>query len=296
MNEIQLLKIDDLNNKNSESHFYANTISGHLKSNHSRIEKHHKHNFFAVFLFTVGSGIHEIDFNVYDVKPGTIFFLYPGQTHLWELSENADGFLFFHSEEFYETGNASLSLRDFPFFESNQTEKCFYLKEQETHKAQQILETLLHEYQSTYWNKKNMLVSLLSQLYIHLSRWIETKSEVNFKAFHQYQSLFSQFENLLNTHFRTIKNAQSYAEMLHISQKHLNRIVKSVTGKTTTTMITERILLEAKRELVFTNKTVAEIAASLAYDDASYFHKLFKKHTNETPYAFLKRNKNITSI
>lgn len=294
MSEIQLIKIDDLNKPNSESHFYANTISNHLISNHSRIENHHRHNFFAVFLFTQGSGVHEIDFNRYEVKPGALFFLYPGQTHQWELSENADGFLFFHSQEFYETEHPSLMLRDFSFFESNQTEKCFYLKPQEVVLAEQLMEAILNEYQEKNWKKKNMLISLISQLYIHIVRWIEPKSELNFEAFHQYQTLFSKFEAHLNAEFRTLKNAQAYADLLHISQKHLNRIVKSITGKTTTTIIAERIVLEAKRELVFTNKTVAEIAADLAFDDPSYFNKLFKKHTSETPYTFLKRNKTIT--
>ncbi len=293
MSEIQLLKIDDLNKQNSETHFYANTISDHLTKNHSRIEAHHKHNFFAVFLFTRGSGIHEIDFNSYEVKPGSVFFLYPGQTHKWELSDDVNGYLFFHSQEFYETGHALNILRDFPFFESNQTEKCFYLKTPETHIAQQLFEVLLQEYLTNQWKKKAMIIGVLTQLYVHFTRWIELKSDINFKALQQYQTIFTRFEEVLNQHFITLRQANAYADILNISQKHLNRVIKSITGKTTTTVITERVLLEAKRQLVFTSKNVNEIATDLHFEDASYFNKLFKKHTKETPLTFLRRNRAI---
>ena len=122
MSEIKLLKIKDFKNKEPENSFYANTITNHLLLHHSRIERPHKHNFYAVFLFTKGTGIHEIDFNKYEVKPGSVFFLYPGQTHSWELSDDIDGYIFFHTEDFYEMAYAANSIKDFPFFESHRTE------------------------------------------------------------------------------------------------------------------------------------------------------------------------------
>ena len=78
--------------------FYVNTISSHLKTSHLHINKPHKHDFFAAFLFTKGSGKHEIDFNSYEVKPGAVFLLSPGQTHNWQLSGDAEGIIFFHSQ------------------------------------------------------------------------------------------------------------------------------------------------------------------------------------------------------
>src|SRR5690606_408599 len=127
--EIKLLKIDDLNQEDSNAHFYANLISKHLISNHSRIESHHKHNFCAVF------------------------FLTPGQTHCWDLSPDTEGYLFFHSREFYETYHVKTLLKDFVFFESFQTEKCFYLKDNELEKVKPFFADILNEYQSNQWKK-----------------------------------------------------------------------------------------------------------------------------------------------
>ena len=293
--EIKLLKIDDLNHENSNAHFYANLISKHLISNHSRIETHHKHNFYAVFLFTRGTGMHEIDFNRYEVKPGAVFFLTPGQTHCWDLSPDTVGFLFFHSREFYETYNIQTLLKDFVFFESFQTEKCFYLKNNELEKIEHFFVDILNEYQLSSWKKNQLINSYLTQVYIWLNRFVSTKSLLNFDELKRYQTIYTGFENLLESNFLVIRNAGQYADMLNITQKHLNRVVKSITGKTTTSVVAERVVLEAKRELIFAQKTVGEIANDLNFSDVSYFIKFFKKYTQETPAEFARRNLNTES-
>ena len=76
-----------------------------------------------------------------------------------------------------------------------------------------------------------------------------------------------------------------------MSEKHLNRISKACLNKTTTDLITDRIILEAKRELTHSNLTVREIADKLGYFDNSYFARLFKKKSGQTPIEFIKKNR-----
>jgi len=286
MSEIQLIKINDFKDKEVDDQFYANTIPNHLLKHHSRIEKPHRHNFYAVFLFTKGYGVHEIDFHKYDVKPGSVFFLYPGQTHGWELSEDVDGFLFFHTEEFYELAYATNSIKDFPFFESNHTEKCFYLNEHQKDTIEVVFENLYKETLMNQWKKKQLILSYLTQLYIQLNRDIENENAHAFLDLRHYQSIFSKFEKVVDKHFHIIKSASKYAEILNISQKHLNRVVKSITGKTTTDIITERVVLEAKRQLIYSDLSLSEIALKLGYDDAAYFSRIFKKNAHITASEF----------
>lgn len=289
MNQIKFLKITDLSHHLESEDFYSSLISNHLKVNHSHIEKPHKHDFYAVFLFTRGKGVHEIDFQVYDIKPGAVFFLSPGQTHSWTLSEDIEGFLFFHSKEFYDLGFVSNSIKDFPFFESNHTSKCFNLNDKNLERLRIIFEDILVEYQTLHWKRKQLILSYLTQIYIKINRFIEEQNEGQFNQLRHYQFIFNQFESLLEKNYVTNKLASIYANELNISQKHLNRVVKSITTKTTTDIILDRIILEAKRILIYTDKSFAEIAADLGYDDYAYFSKIFKKRVGVSPSEFIKK-------
>lgn len=289
--DIELLKINDFKKIEFEQEFYANTIPNHLNTHHSRIEKAHKHNFYAVFIFTKGKGSHEIDFQKYEVKPGAVFFLYPGQTHAWELSDDIDGYLFFHSEDFYEMAYVKNSIKDYPFFESNYTEKCIYLSTDQKKEIEFLFKKLYAETQHNEWKKNQLILSYLTQIYIQLNRFIEHHSTINYQDLRHYRKIFSSFEKLLDTQFKTTKSASEFADLLHISQKHLNRVVKSFTSKTTTDIITNRVMLEAKRLLIYTDNSLARIALQLGYEDYSYFSKLFKKVTGETASEFRKSYK-----
>lgn len=90
----------------------------------------------------------------------------------------------------------------------------------------------------------------------------------------------------MDQHFAENKTASFFAERLHITTHHLNLIIKEVTGKTAGEVIRARSILEAKRLLTFTDKTVSEIAFDLNYTDSSYFAKAFKAETGLTPLVF----------
>ena len=83
-----------------------------------------------------------------------------------------------------------------------------------------------------------------------------------------------------------LKTAQAFADKLAVHVNHLNRSVKQVTGKSTTTHISERIVTEAKALLQYTNWTVAEIAYALGFDYPTYFNNFFKKMTGSSPTSF----------
>ncbi|HLT66042.1 MAG TPA: helix-turn-helix transcriptional regulator [Flavobacterium sp.] len=286
MKQIDLVEIKDFQAQLNDKQFYANTISTHLLQNHKRIEKPHKHNFYATFLFIKGHGIHEIDYNSFEVKPGALFFLYPGQIHSWELSADCEGFLFFHTPDFFEKANAGSSLKDFPFFHSNFIQKCFYLDVEQSKEIQTLLESLISESEMSQWKYQQMIILYVHQLYIKIKRFLDHRKLSNFKEGKHYEKLFWEFEKLVEKLYKEEKSASAYANRLSISQKHLSRVVKHMAEKTPTQFITERVILEAQRLIHFSNLNFQEIANELGYEDYSYFTKIFKKETNETPTNF----------
>jgi AraC family transcriptional activator of pobA len=82
------------------------------------------------------------------------------------------------------------------------------------------------------------------------------------------------------------KTAQDYANGLSIHVNHLNRAVKEITGRSTTSHISERVIAEAKALLKHTNWGIAEVGYSLGFEYPTYFNSYFKRLTGGTPSAF----------
>ena len=87
-------------------------------------------------------------------------------------------------------------------------------------------------------------------------------------------------------HYKTRHSASDYADLLSITTKALAKITKTHLNKTLTDLISERIIIEAKRELYLTNKPVKEIAWELGYDDEHYFSRFFKTNADVSPQMY----------
>lgn len=283
-----VFKINDFQHLQEGRDVYANRLPDHLQHHHF-IHEPHKHDFYLAVLFTRGSGTHEIDFSSYKVKPGSLFLLSPGQTHNWKLSRDTDGYVFFHSPEFYNLNFRNRQIRDYPFFSSLYHSPLLQLKDKALKKTEALFAEILEEFEKNKPMKLQKLGALIDILYIELSRKYEATPEI---AHHEgYQEKLRKLQELIDANYRTIKSPAEYAEKMGMSEKHLNRICKTLLNKTTTDLITDRVILEAKRLLVQGGNSVAGIAGELGYFDASYFTRLFKKKTGETPASFLKQRK-----
>jgi AraC-like DNA-binding protein len=102
-------------------------------------------------------------------------------------------------------------------------------------------------------------------------------------------TLANKFRALLFANVCTMHRVSDYAAALHVSPNHLNKSVKAATQKSPTKWIDEAIVLEAKVLLSQSPLSVSEVALAVGLDDASYFARLFRKHTGTTPTAFRKR-------
>jgi AraC-like DNA-binding protein len=99
-----------------------------------------------------------------------------------------------------------------------------------------------------------------------------------------------KYNFMVETHYRTNHQVKFYAEMLNKSPKTLSNLFALYNHKSPLLVIQERLLLEAKRLLFYTEKSSKEIAYYLGFEDANNFSKFFKKHTNLSPTDFKKAN------
>ncbi len=284
---ISILDINQFELDKRQKDFFINEIPAHIFENQSKITRPHKHNSYLSILFTKGSGRHEIDFNSYEIKPGSVFLLSPGQTHHWELSEDIDGYIFSHTANFYDLHYSHNRIHQFPFFYSIQNTPYLLLDEQKDE-----IESLFKKVYDEYLNKKalqqQLILSYIDIIYIELSRlYLLENSQKIIKA-NSYSEKLQEFEALIEKKYIEEKSPSQYADWMNISPKHLNRITKTVVGKTASEVITDRVILEAKRRVLHTKNNFSAIAASLGYDDYAYFSKLFKKASGLAPTEFLK--------
>lgn len=289
MKPVHVLNINQFSNDDKED-FHTNTLENHLQTRHKDIAEPHSHNFYLAILFTKGTGRHEIDFADYEVKSGALFFLNPGQTHHWTLSPDTEGYIFFHTRDYYEQYYTQNKLSAFPFFFSMHSSPCIYLQGKELRQTESYFNSIFEESLSGNSFKKPAIMSYINLIYISTSRiFQETANTEHNHTNNNYYTKFRQFESLVEEHFIQEKQPVFYAEKMHITPRHLNRIAQIATGKTATDAILDRVLLEAKKELVLRRGNFKSIAEVLGYTDYAYFSRIFKNKTGETPSDFTKR-------
>ncbi|MCD8539823.1 MAG: helix-turn-helix domain-containing protein [Leadbetterella sp.] len=138
-------------------------------------------------------------------------------------------------------------------------------------------------YHSLLKDSCNALVGLVASQFLKQFKSNDTLS--------RFEIVTKAFKAILEKNFTTAKRPAEYAERLNISTPYLNECVKNTTGFSVSHHIQQRVILEAKRLLYHSDKSVKEIATELGYDDYPYFSRLFTKVTGMTALAF--RNKNL---
>jgi len=104
------------------------------------------------------------------------------------------------------------------------------------------------------------------------------------------RALFSRFAALVEAHFRNDWSVVDFAEALALSAPRLNRLCREFAGKTALDLVQDRIMLEARRHLIFTGATSEMIAYELGYKDPAYFNRAFRRRMGVSPGAFRRQH------
>ena len=262
-------------------HVYVQLLQEHL-AQYQFVKVPHRHDFYCLFLFTRGTGRHVIDFTAFEVTPGSVFFMSPAQVHTWQLSEDAEGYVVFFNAGFYLLNHAHRSLSEFPFFAYAATPHLPPAAGRE--EIAPLFVRLYEEYRGHAWRKEEVLGSYLNILLIKLADAYR-RANAPFGSSHLLEQL-RQLEGLIEKHYLEHRPVEDYAEWMHLSVKQLYTVCRTALRKSLGTLLQERLLLEAKRLLVHTDLTVAQVAARLNYADGSYFNRFFKKAAGLTPEQF----------
>jgi AraC family transcriptional activator of pobA len=127
---------------------------------------------------------------------------------------------------------------------------------------------------------------LLALIAIEVVRLAASRARSGTVTLSRSDARVDELRRLVDEHFRKERLLRFYAEKLAMTPDRLNDHVKRAAGVTAGHLIRQRVLTEAKRQLVFTNQAIHEIAYDLAFSDPSHFTRFFRKQTGTTPQAF----------
>lgn len=159
------------------------------------------------------------------------------------------------------------------------------IKDQELATLDTVWKMLCLEMESADELQLEMLQMMLKRVLILCTRIY--KNQENYTAVDDGQvNIIREFNYLVEQHFRSKHSVAEYAELLFKSPKTLSNLFHQLGSKTPLEFIQERILLEAKRLLSYTNQSVSEVAFSIGYDDVQSFSRFFKKKTSLSPSEY----------
>lgn len=251
----------------------------HSVQGKNKIEKPHKHDFFLLFLVEKGSGTHTIDFIEHPVSDHQLHILFPDQVHKWELGEQTSGFQLMISKRVFETFSTNLRFS----FMFSQHHAVINL-------SKDVFRSLLYEFNTLkqelgripiHWDIVYSRSKLVAQL---VTREVEEKFD-DLPLYHAHPILL-KYRTLIDTHFRDEKTVTYYADRLHISANYLNILCKTHLNISALYLIQNRVILEAKRLVQASEKSIKEIGYYLGFNDLAYFSNFFKSQTGLSPRQF----------
>jgi len=219
-----------------------------------------------------------------------ILFSTPLIPYAWEaMGEGRGGGSFcIFNEQFIKAGGSNNSLIESPLFDISK-ERIYFLSEESLGNVQSILSKMKEEADSGYAQKLDIMRCYL-HLIVHEAMKMETISQYVPQK-NAGQRIAELFLTLLERQFPldiyekplALKTANDYAERLSVHVNHLNRVVKSTTGRTTSQLINNRTVQEGVQLLQHTSHSIAEIAFALGFEEPASFSNFIKKHTSMSP-------------
>lgn len=246
----------------------------------------HRHDYNSLFILEKGSVTMVVDNQYITMSGSSVLHISKGQVHQPVETSDIKGWVMVFDEKILDPeilNSLERTSGEITLFSVDEADFAF---------LNNLLGNVHITVQQTAENPfgKKLLNAMVNAVYYKLA---DMYWSVKTNALDRYGSrpvqITQDFKRLVRSHFRDFKKPSSYAEMLNISTTYLNDTVKKHTGFPSTSFIQQEIVAEAQRQLLYTNKSVKEIAYDLGFVDWKYFLRLFSKVTGRSPTLFRKK-------
>jgi len=259
-------------------HFNDNNSFDHLSYN----------NFYTVIWVKEGNGLLKVDFNEYLFNNNSVFAFAPYQPFMFSVDKTFSGVAIQFHSDFYCIHKISQETNTDKLVFNNIYQRPFInIDEVTATKLDGLIAQFKDEFSESSNGEYKLLVPTLIIFLVTIARKkSEEKQEEPTFIETNTPFILRKLKTTIEENYREKHSAADYAALLNISPNALARLVKLHFNKTLTNLINERIIIEAKRELYLTNKSIKEISWELGYNDEHYFSRFFKTNTDISPQMY----------
>jgi len=240
--------------------------------------------FYDILLVTRGRGWFSLDGHRMRVKPGQVFFTTPGQVRNWNV-EGLDGIcLFFPATFLEEFFNDQQFLQRVPYFHVRSDAAAVKLAPARMRAFRTSLSRMRSELRSYREDSPHLLRARLYETLVELGRdYARRYSTTASRSVHR---AVRDFQRLVAERARSSHDVHGYAHDLAVSPAHLRLLCRRHLGVPAKEVIQERLEVEARRLLLFTDESTERVARELGFKDPSYFARFFRRRTGASPARF----------
>lgn len=276
------IPIQTLMHNNSDVFFALRTMEDHHERTGGKPDDPHRHDFYTIILVKNACGKHFVDYVEYDLKPGMVFLLKPGQVHQVITRGVPSGDIIMFNDEFLTRNFVSKRfINEIGLFSDNMDIPPLTFEESCFLQLVSISEELKNAFEGNHRFKFDAIAAYLKLFLIECNKAAIIPDGSNLQSIESGRIIVREFKQLLDANFANWHKVKDYANEMSLSPDYLNNVLKSTIGKTAKQMIVDRLVLEAKRLGVHTDQTTKEVAYQLGFDDPSHFSKLFKKESGQ---------------
>jgi len=258
-------------------------------NNDSYFDHIQRNNYFTLIIISTGEGLAKVDLSEYPIEDNTMFAFYPYQPFMLISKGALTGICIqFHHDFFCIYRHHKEIAANGILFNNIYQQPSIRLQESAKAELLDIVRKIANELEMDTLRRDEMIVSYMKIFLVLATRIkieqqsIQETEELSSKQLMNIQNL----RNAIEENFRMKHSVSDYADLLHVTPIALTRMTKNHFNKTLSDLITERIIIEAKRELYLTEKTIKAIAYELGYEDEYYFSRVFKGKTDISPQFY----------
>ncbi|WP_439358586.1 helix-turn-helix domain-containing protein [Bradyrhizobium sp. DASA03007] len=246
------------------------------------IQTHSHPNHHQILVIGKGGGAIEVEGVTWDVSPPALVILPALTIHAIRFKPGTDGYVITVAPPFLQS-----ALDDDPDLIDGFRNPAHFLSQQigEDIDLTALFASLEHEFVWSAPGRRAAIKAYLQLLAVAVRRLIDQDRARPISTERDAETVI-QFREIVEKHYRNHRSLDFYARKLGITTARLNACCRATTGKSSLALINERLLTEAKRNLLYSELTVSEVGAALGYTDPAYFNRFFSRNVGMSPGRF----------